>query len=223
MRQLTSLLAVGLAGTLLAAPVPDEAGPWYIDLQPKATHKLADNSPSGMPGNNLGSLPTGVRELGGVKFKIGEGYLQLGSPLYKLKRPTAVEGIKVGRTLAKLYLLHGTAYGTAAPGAPRYIADGAVIAEYRVRYEDGKSEVIKVVYGKDVRDYWFSKDSPSATRGKVAWEGDNAAAKRLSNRLRLYRTTWVNPRPRKRVESIDYVKPEKNSSAAPFCVAMTAE
>ena len=35
--------------------------------------------------------------------------------------------------------------------------------------------------------------------------------------------TWENPKPDKKVEKIDFVAPNPEQPAAPFCVAITAE
>ena len=218
----TLLVIAGAAGLALAAPGPKELGRTYLDLQPLGTHKLADDSPSGMAGNNLAEVPTGEREFAGVKFKVGEKYLQLNSPHFPTAKPDKVEGIKVGRPFARLHILQATGYGSSAEGSPKHVPDDAVIAEYKVRYDDGETATIEVVYGKDVRDYWFTDRSPGVTRGKVAWEGDCDASKRLSCRVRLYRTTWENPKPGKRVKEIDFVR-GKDTAAAPLCVALTAE
>jgi hypothetical protein len=210
------------AGLALAAPAPKEPGRTYLDLQPVGTHKLADDSPSGMAGNNLAEVPTGEREFAGVKFKVGEKYLQLGSPHFPTEKPEKVEGVKVGRPFAKLHILQATGYGSSPEGSPKHVPDDAVIAEYKVRYDDGDTATIPVVYGKDVRDYWFNDGSKGVSRGKVAWEGDCDAAKRLNCRVRLYLTTWENPKPGKRVKEIDFVR-AKDTAAAPLCVALTAE
>jgi len=219
MLRTVALLAAGLA---TAAPAPKEGGRTYLDLQPQGTHKLADDSPSGMAGNNLAAVPTGEREFGGMKFKVGEKYLQLGSPMFKDERPEKVEGIKVGRAFAKLYILHATGYGSSAPGTAKHIPDDTVVGEYLVHYEGGETATIEVVYGKDVRDYWFSDRSPGVTRGAVAWEGECDASKRMNMKIRLYKTTWENPKPGKRVTEIDFVR-AKDTPAAPLCVALTVE
>jgi hypothetical protein len=207
---------------VLAAPAAKEPGRTYLDLQAHGTHKLADDSPSGMAGNNLANVPTGEKEFGGVKFRVGEKYLQLGSPNFKHEKPDKVEGIKVGRAFGKLHVLHATGYGSAAAGSFKHVPDDAVIAEYIVRYEGGETATIEVVYGKDVRDYWFTDRSPGVTRGKVAREGDSAAAKELNCKIRLYATTWENPKPGKRVTAIDFVR-KSDTGAAPLCVALTVE
>jgi hypothetical protein len=216
------LVIAGAAGLALAAPAPKELGRTYLDLQPLGTHKLADDSPSGLAGNNLAEVPTGEREFAGIKFKVGEKYLQLGSPHFQTEKPDKVEGIKVGRPFAKLHILQATGYGSSPAGGTKHVPDDTVIATYKVRYDDGETATIDVVYGKDVRDYWFNERSAGVTRGKVAWEGDCEAAKRGGGRIRLYLTTWENPKPGKRVKEIDFVR-GKDTAAAPLCVALTAE
>jgi hypothetical protein len=220
MTRLALLLAA--AGLALAAPAAKDPGRTYLDLQSLGTHKLADDSPSGLAGNSLGEVPIGEREFAGVKFKVGEKYLQLGSPHFATDKPEKVEGVKVGRPFARLHILQATGYGSSPAGQPKHVADDTVIATYTVRYDDGQTATIDVVYGKDVRDYWFSDQSPGVTRGKVAWEGDCEAAKRSGMRIRLYRTTWENPKPGKRVKEIDFAR-AKDTPAAPLCVALTVE
>jgi hypothetical protein len=211
-----------MVGFALAAPAPKDPGRTFLDLQPYGTHKLVEDSASGLAGNNLASLPTGDREFAGVKFQVGEKYLQLGSPHFRSERPEKIEGIKVGRAFRKLYILQSTGYGSSPEGSARHISDGTLVAEYRIKYEGGDTATIEVVYGKHVRDYWFDKDAPGVTSGKVAWEGDSDAAKRAGKQVRLFLTTWENPKPGRRVVEIDYVR-AKETPAAPFCVALTAE
>ncbi|MCI0460366.1 MAG: hypothetical protein L0Z62_25720 [Gemmataceae bacterium] len=196
----------------------------YVDLQPRANQKLTDNF-GGDQGNTLASLPKGEQTFEKVKFKIGDGLLQLGGPLLKAQKPDRVEGVQVGKVFARLHLLHATQYGSLSG----IIADDTEIAKYVVHYEDGTTATIPVVYGRDVRNWWFSIKEKGVTRGKVAWTGENEATKQTlsrpknaQRRLRLYLGTWENPHPTKRVLRIDYVKVGDNP-AAPFCVAMTLE
>jgi hypothetical protein len=202
-----------LAGCLIvtAAPAPPETIT-YLDLQAKANHKLKDPFHSGrFPDNTLESLPTGEQKLEGVKFKIGASVIQLGSKQV-MDKPEKVEGIKVDQRFAVLHILHATGYGT---------EDDTLLGEYVVHYENKTKETIEIVYGKDVIDWWFYPGSKEVTRSKKAWEGTNAAAKSYDATLRLYLTTWKNPKPDKKVVSIDYVS--KMTDCAPFCVAMTVE
>jgi hypothetical protein len=201
----------------------------FVDLKPYANQKLTDNFGSGA-GNDLKALRAGGRTFAGVNFKIGEGVVQLGSKLQQAQKPNKVEGIKVGQVCAKVHILHATEYGNgqtvgeqAKEGDPLFVADGTKIAEYQIRYADGSSGSIPVVYGQDVRDWWFTEKAKGVTRGKVVWEGDNEMAKENGSRIRLYLTSWDNPHPAKTVATINYVKTQPDSPAAPFCVAITLE
>jgi hypothetical protein len=202
------------ATALAAAPAPAESGPIFIDLQAKANVKLKDDFHAGtFTGNNLAGLPAGKQTFAEVKFQVGDGLIQLGSSVVK-EKPAKVEGIKVGRLVRKLHFLH--ACGHNAP-------DGTVVAKYVVHYDDKTTADVEVAYGRDVVDWWAYPDQKAPTRGKVAWEGENEAAKKYEAKVKLYLMTWENPHPKKKVVDIDFVATAPEGEAAPFCVAITAE
>ncbi len=215
-----------ISATVLAAflgATAADKGAIFIDLQPKANQKLSENFHNEkFEGNNLSKLPKGESVFGEVRFKIDEKMIQLSSK-YVEKKPDKVEGIKVDRKIKKLYLLHATGFGAFGNlGDPLYINDGTAIGKYTVRYDDKAEEIIPVVYGEDVRD-WFNHDQMKlAPRGKVVWEGENDFARQFGAKLRLYMTEWKNPFPNKKVVSIDFGR-QGESVAAPFCVAITAD
>jgi hypothetical protein len=214
------LILAGLGGLLLpdfarAVPAPRVKKFTYLDLQPKANVKL--KGPFHQEGNDLADLPQGEQKFAGVKFKIGERLIHLAGQSQVFQQlPEKVEGIQVGRTFAKLNILH-------AAGLGPNTKEGVVIGKYVVRYQDKSKETIEIVYGKDVRDWWYKADTPGVTRGKVAWKGANRLTKTASGAgIRLYLTTWKNPHPNKKVAAIDFVS-TRAAGAAPFCIAMTAE
>jgi hypothetical protein len=132
---------------------------------------------------------------------VGRGVVQLGAG-----KPDKVEGIKVGVKAEKLHFLHAGGHKGSTPlNTP--------IAKYVVHYADTKAEV-EIAYGRDVVDWWVQPGVADPTRGKVAWEGEN----KLS-RIKLFLTTWANPKPDKQIVALDYVTTKSN----PFCVAITAE
>jgi len=226
MKRLAPLVILCLA---LGTASADDANYVHVDLKAGANQKLTDPFGSGAAGNDLSALPAGEQTFGGVKFKVGEGLIQLGSKLLKQERPDKVEGVKVGRKVARLHLLHGTLYGNGSTigeegkeGDPLFVADGTRIAEYTVRYEDKTTEVIPVVYGEDVRDWWYTGSPKDLKRGKVAWEGENEYARGLDSKVRLFRGTWENPKPDKVVVGIDFAK-VGDTPAAPLCVAIAIE
>jgi hypothetical protein len=196
----------------------------FVDLQDKSNHKLSEKFGNDERKGNFLTIAKGEQTLAGVTFKIGDGVIQLGSTVWH-EMPEKVEGIKVGKKFSRLDILHATGYGGGPnePGTDWYVEDGADIGEYRIHYEDGATATIPIVYGKDVRDWWFREDEKEPSRGKVAWKGDNELAKRYECRLRLYLATWNNPKPDKKVVSIDYISRKDKTAAAPFCAAMTLE
>jgi hypothetical protein len=206
------MIVCGLAACILALPLAGAEGRRvaYLDLQPLAKQKLKESF--GNEGNNLAALPTGEQTFAGVKFKIGEGLIQL-SGNETTDKPEKAEGIKVNTTFSKLYVLHGTHWAA---------KDDTIIASFTVNYDDKSQETIPIVYGKDVLDWWYDDDSTEPTRAKVAWKGDNDDAKNQAHKIRLYLTTWKNPEPARKVVSIDFASTNADK-AAPFCVAMTAE
>jgi hypothetical protein len=189
----------------------------FIDLQPQANQKLKENFHFECPNapNSLAELPMGEQTLEGVKFKIGESCIQLGSKRLTDK-PEKVEGIMVDKKIAKLHILHACGFALPEP-------EDKEIGEYTVYWDDGSSVKIPIVLGEDVHDWWYKEDSPEPKRAKVAWKGDTDTAKNMGgHRIRLYTMTWENTKPDKAVTSIDYASAMK-SDCAPFCVAMTGE
>jgi hypothetical protein len=204
------LCFTGSPGEVGAVPAPKDKIT-FIDLSSKGNQKRDKGFHGGQDDNTLADLPKGEQKLAGVKFSIGPSVLQLGSTQVE-KFPEKIEGIKVGQMFARLHILHATGF---------QVEDGTVIGGYTVHYADKTTAKIEIVYGKDVRDWWDAQDKEKVTRGKLAWEGTNAAVKASNAKIRLYLTTWKNPHPKKKVVSIDYTSAK--TKAAPFCVAMTAE
>ena len=186
-----------------------------IDLQPRANIKLAESFEATDRPNNLAELPQGEQVLAGVKFAIGTSLIQLDNKYLPEKlRKGKAEAIPIDKKFTRLYILHGTQWGTAG--------DGTLIGQYRLHYEDGTEAAIPIVLGEDVRDWWNADGSQAVTRGIVAWVGQNVATRKVNSWLRLYLAAWENPHPEKKVVSIDFLR-EGPSDAGPFCVAMTVE
>jgi hypothetical protein len=223
MRRVLSFALVILAtsGSLAAADAHAQQVR-YLDIQPRANRVLDHNLGSGASGNTFANLPKGEQVFGGVKFNVGFGFLQLGSKQLEYW-PAKVEGVRVDGPIGKLHVLHGTCFGRGAPGNDWYVEDGTVIGHYAVNYDDGNVDRIPIVYGKDVCDWWHTDDDAEATGGEAVWKGDNDAVKRIGGRLRVYKLSWTNPRPDRKVSRIDYISRKDETAAAPFCIAMTVE
>jgi hypothetical protein len=219
------LLTIALTSWALLAAAASGADKFHpLDIEPSANGKLAEAMVRGVEGANLAELPTGEQVFGDVKFKVAEGLIQLGSMRFTDK-PEKVEGIKVDRQLDKLHFLHAAQYGGGAskPGDPDFVADDTVIGEYRVNFDDHTAIIIPIMYGKDVRDWFYTQGEQEPSRAKVVWTGDCETAKQFGARIRLYLTSWENPWPDKKVTTIDYSSKKDQTRAAPFCVAITGE
>jgi len=97
------------------------------------------------------------------------------------------------------------------------------VGEYRVNFDDHSALIIPIVYGVDVRDWFYSIGEKGPDHAAIAWVGDNELSKQVGSRIRLYKSTWDNPWPNKVVTTIDYCGKKAETMAAPFCVAITAE
>lgn len=159
-------------------------------------------------GRDLAELPEGMGTYGGVLFNVG-GVVQLrglGDRPYPNMYPESVDGIRIGVKCSKLHFLHATAWSTAT---------GTRIASYNLHYSDGTVESVPVLYGNDLRDYTYEPSDVTKTNG-AAWSS-------LRGRYpkRIFRSTWVNPKPSLEVKSLDFVS--TGSRCYPFLLAITAE
>jgi hypothetical protein len=100
--------------------------------------------------------------------------------------------------------------------------DETVIGRLILDYADGGREALAIAYGRHVRDWWFRGYEPVADlRTAMAWTGHNAAVRAEGASLRLYRTTWLNPRGGARLRQIRYES--VRAEAAPFVLGLTVE
>jgi hypothetical protein len=191
----------------------------FIDLQPQSNQELRATFSANFPDSHLAELPQGEQKLGAATYKIGPSCITLGGKLSPML-PEKAE-IPVKRKFTKLHILHGTQNGGFADEAhPTHIKDGTLIGEYTARYSDGSSEVIPIVYGEDVRDWWNWDKSKQTKRGKAVWTGGNPAAKVYELDVRLYESVWTNPKPDLEVTSLVYSS-KMDTPGAPFCVALS--
>ena len=218
-----ALLAAMICLVELAA-ADEEKKHRSLDLKPHLNQQRGENMESHYDGNNLAKLPGGQQTFGGVTFQIEMGIIQLGSKVLE-KQPEKVADIKVDSKFSKLHILHATQYGGGPnkEGNPWFVKDGTTIGEYRVTFEDKSTVNIPIVYGEDVRDWFYVGGEMETVRSKIVWKGENEWSTAVGAKIRLYLTTWKNPMPDKKVLSIDYLGKKGETVAAPFCVAMSVE
>jgi hypothetical protein len=209
-----NLLALASTQRLFSQWIPPrlpQAPPELIDLTPYYNAALAQTWHPSTVSNSLDVLPCGLLQMGDVTFDV-RGIVQLaGRRLTSAgaQYPQEITGIKIDQPCRVLHFLH--ACGWSAP-------DGTTIGSYIVHYDRAGKQLIPIVYGQDVRDWNASNDSSTRVeRGKIVWNNINRARRPV----RLFRTTWVNPRPEIRIATLDYVS--NLSDAAPFLLAITAE
>jgi RNA polymerase sigma factor (sigma-70 family) len=174
-----------------------------IDLGPQVNQKLTERFHGHREeGNDLATLPTGRQKFAGIAFTVGKGAVLVGGD-----KPAKVVGIKVDAKATKLHFLHACGHNGNLPR-------DTPIGKYVVHFADKTTEDVEIVYGKDVVDWWVQPGVADPTRGKVAWEGQNAFSA-----IKLFLTTWENSNPEKRIVTLDVVA----TKGAPFCVAISSE
>jgi WD40 repeat protein len=214
----------------LAELAPDD--PWAIDQQARFRSRAVAARDSNAPLNlvdlsrfythsldttmygEFAEIPRGVQSLAGTLFDVrGAIVLDFGTPQVEdgTIPLTAVQHIPVGRRCRQLSFLQGV-------GGDRG-KDGEEVAHWVIRFADGTSLDWPVIYGEHVRDWWWNYGHPEEASGAViAWEGHPPV---LANSVRLFKATWVNPRPEAEIRELDFVGGE--ARVAPFVVAITAE
>jgi len=143
------------------------------------------------------------------------GVIQLksGNAGWDVDVPESVRGIAIRQKCRRLHFLH---VGRVS-GAPR---DGVTVGAYRMRYGDGEEVALPIVYGHHLRSLSppFDPKDPLDQGTKVGWAGTTPESKEP---LRLFLTTWENPRPDVAIESLDFVS--SANRVVPFLFAITAE
>jgi len=204
----------------------ESTNPIMIDLKPRLNASLLESidGTANVKDNNLVELPSGIHTFGGVVFSV-EGRIQLlGRNLIKSGKrfPVIVKNIPISRQCARIHLLHGAS-------AVRTLDEK--IARLVLHYKDGSQTEIAVMAGQDVLDWWgpiYNTDggderNTTSPGTELAWAGSNPWIKKRAPEysLRLYRSTFANPRPDLEISSIDYVS--TLSEAAPFLLGLTID
>jgi len=178
----------------------------------------------------LSAFPAGWVTLLGVPFDArGVVRTRAFSPLGGISQelwdhcPVRVDGIQVHRHARKLHVLQAVCRGEEVEDRAEEVEDGTVVGSYVWHFADGTIHEEPIVYGRDLRDWWMpNRERPvDLERGRIAWIGDTPRATGAGARIRLYLTTYANPRPEVEVSHLDFVS--KMTQVAPFLVAMTVE
>ena len=184
-----------------------------VDLQPYANRFLTESLDSNANPNNLAMLEIGDRVVDDIPVRVGDRCIQLrGSRVPN--GPEGVRGIRLGRTAAKIHFLHGCSWTHHF---------GEEVASYVFHYADGSTDVLPVVCGRHLLNWWHAIDTTvPATCAKTAWTGTNSLAEKKKCKILLYLCTWENPHPEKVIESVDFVRSDR-PLPAPFCIGITCD
>lgn len=190
------------SATAIARPVP-------IDLK---DHVNTPFSSMIRTENEAFEFPPLLETNDDVPFKV-TGLVQLAglaaNPVTS-RLPERVNGIKVKRKCRKLHFLHAAGPG----GRPE---EGTRIGSYLVRYGNGQSIELPIIYGKHLRSWWGFPGEPSqAANAQISWTTLSSGTP-----VRLFSNTWENPNPDSEIASVDVIA----NVARPglFLAGMTAE
>ncbi len=199
--------------------------------------------------NDLADIPSGIQEFDDVQFDI-RGVVQLLGRVMKSEGalfPEQVRDIKVDKTFEKFHVLHATSWQTQygmhigsyifnysddTTHECKIIYGNHLLDWWRYRYETLEPENTVIAWqGANDLSRTIIKYQRNPKRARIEsviktivgmdttkQEDDINAA---SNPIRLFKTTWKNPRPDVQVKSIDYIS--KMTNCAPFLVAITVE
>jgi len=169
-------------------------------------------------GSRLSSLGTGIQKLAAVDFDV-RGLIQVGANASDgTAYPKQVSGITVEQQCKQLHFLHAAIYAAST-------TNGVPIGTYVIHYTDGQRQEIPLRVGVEVGD-WRAHAKETNTQFTVAWTGMNEASLEQDRSIRLFKTTWKNPRPEVAIATIDFLAASSPSAGrtvpAPFLVAITA-
>jgi WD40 repeat protein len=160
--------------------------------------------------NNLAALRKGVQRLAGVDYDVRGAIKLRGQHNQDLLRE--VRSIPVERRCQRLHFLHSTAW---------HESDGTTIGSYIIHFADGQQTEIPIVYGRDVRNWWLTREQHAAGIPAAVWIGSTPGAARSGFDIHLFHSVWENPRPNVEILDFDFVSAD--TQCPPFLIAVTAE
>ena len=148
----------------------------------------------------LADLPRGLRNLAGTLWDL-RGFVSVA-------QGQAANHIPVGLRCRQLHFLQST--------GGFFTRDGHEVAHWLVRYADGSAVEWPLIYGDQLRDWWWNYGYPrEANQAVIAWEGHPNV---LANGVRLFKSTWTNPRPEVEIQELSLVGGDVNASTSVFAI-----
>lgn len=157
-------------------------------------------------------VPKGLQNFDGIPFDVSGTILLRSRNMPKAR--DAVRAIPIQRQCRYVHLLHGLGYGD---------RDNTEIAVMEIHYADGQHSDIPIILGVHVRNWWKEKKEKNSKvsdpGSSVAWSGQGEFPPPEQASVRLYRTSFVNPRPNELIDHIDFVS--RNTGAIPCIVSLS--
>ena len=196
-----------------------------LDLAPAYNATLTEEWQTKVGPASLASLPPGMHEFAGITFDVRGAVRTCSQPNEDAGRkfPITASRLPVDRLARRLHFLHG--FGWEAPAL-------TLVATYVIHYADGQTASVPVVFGRDVLASWAARGQEEAEAkfvaagGIIAWKQSLEPAKPkpagAKNVGRLFLTTWQNPRPTVKIESLE-LQSNRKIFATPFLLALTMD
>ena len=157
---------------------------------------------------DLSHLPIGEQKLAGVEYVIRDfktsplpACIVLDGPGGKTKSVREVDGIPVGRRADALFFLQ-TFHRTKEWRPQGDQKTPPAVFKYVVRYADGTSAQVPVLYGRGADD-WTAETPHGLADAAVAWKAP--FPKDATKQAVAYQMMWTNPRPGEEIRSVDAV------------------
>jgi len=209
----------------------DKTNAFFVDIRPYADMGFKDDvardgkggwTDQG-PKKDMRNIPTGKVSLRGVDFDVidpeknnGKSCVVLAGPDYSPTGflPKAVENIKIGKRVKKLYFLVAGAY---IPVRQRKVAAfeimyGAGVGHAQVLFS---SITLDVIGGENIDD-WMTENRRDLAEAVTGWIGASGAGYAVGS----YLIEWVNPEPARVVVGINF---RSTGVGVPILIAVTGE
>jgi hypothetical protein len=190
------VVAAAICSLVAAEPVERSTNQFRpVDLDRFYQRTFASYKPT----DSWAMVPRGVTNLDGVPFRMfGKIDLTgLGRARDGEFQPARIGEIPVGQRAARLHLIHGASYDT---------PDDTPTACLLLHYKSGEDRKLFIRYGVHVRNWYIERSEQNASlsdpRSLVVWNGNTRADGR-GTPLRLFKTTFENPRPTEEIRAIE--------------------
>jgi len=197
-------------------PRPVDRAPrkgFVVDLTPACNVSLVDDAEgNGWLGlgdkHDLSGAPTGENRFAGDLYRfasdpVSPSAVRLASALDTDRSYPDIVDLRVSRKARWLLFVHTCAWTDRA---------GRRVGSYIVRYTDGSSEEIPLVYAENTASWIDQRSVNGATR---IWEGRTKDGERVS----IQRLQWENPHPHKTIASVEFTSAK--TEAGPVLIALS--